>query len=150
MNDKETFVYDENTGRTKCYLRYEDKDFIGEARCHPDDMEFATEFVGCEIARMRATTKVLKYIVKEDRIAIKALKDFYNNIAESKSMKQNDWLRQKFLNEIDSYEEDIKDIKMAIETIKVKLTAYTTGKDSLYKSLRKVRERRSDKINKSI
>ena len=147
MKYNETFSYDENTGYAACSIKYEDQEFIGEAKCHPDDMEFATEFVGCEIARNRAAIKIFKHIIKEDRIAIKTLQDFYNSIATSRSMRKNYWLKQKFLNEIASYQEDIKTAKSAIAKAKIELVAYTTGKDSFYKTLREIRNRNADKTN---
>ena len=150
MKYNETFSYSESTGLATCRIKYEDQEFIGKAKCHPDDMEFATEFVGCEIARHRAVIKVFKHIIKEDRIAIKTLQDFYNSIAASRSMRQNYWLKQKFLNEIASYQEDIKTAQSVIDKAKIELVAYTTGKDHFYKILKQIRNRAADKTNQSI
>ena len=146
---EETFCYDNETHQTICYLSIGDQVYEGKARCHPDDIEFATEYVGCEIARSRAIEKALRQIIKEDVIALKAIGDFYKSVKDSRSLRDNNfWIKTKLLNKIKEYEEDIEEAKKHIAILGGSIKTYTAGKSALYEQIKKLRKGKSaDKSN---
>lgn len=82
---KPIFHYDKETGCSTCVIETKYGKFSGTACCHPDDMDMASEKVGCEIAYSRAAIESLKY--ERDCIinpALKALKQLYFSMKHSK------------------------------------------------------------------
>ena len=57
MIKKPFFEWDEETGSALCVLYYNDKVFVGEAKCHMTDMDMCSEKTGQQIALMREKKK---------------------------------------------------------------------------------------------
>lgn len=54
--------FDRETGTTTSIIKYKNQEFIGEARCAPEDMEHMSESVGTSLAEQRVYRKYLKFI----------------------------------------------------------------------------------------
>ena len=55
-------TYEYNEGSAKCIINYNGFDFIGLAKCHPEDEDMKSEYTGCAIASMRAEIEMLTHI----------------------------------------------------------------------------------------
>ena len=87
---KPIFHYDKETGCSTCVIETKYGKFSGTACCHPDDMDMASEKVGCEIAYSRAAIDSLKY--ERDNVikpSLKALKQLYYSMNRSKRFNPN-------------------------------------------------------------
>ena len=135
----EEHIFNEETGKTKYIIKYDGLVFVGKAKCHPDDIPFANEKTGAQIARSRAVIKMLKYEIKKLSYQTKALKDFYNSVRGSRTFDRNPWLKKKFMDEIDTYGYEIMELQHSIETVEKSLKNYLTTKAELYKKLLKSR-----------
>ena len=59
---KENTEYGYVNGSAVYIITYNGYRFVGEATCHPDDMDFESERVGLTIAEARANIKVLRHM----------------------------------------------------------------------------------------
>ena len=137
----EEHIYNEETGKSKYIIKYDGLVFVGKAKCHPDDVPFANEKAGAQIARSRAIIKMFKYEIRKLSYQTKALKDFYNSVCGSKTFSRNPWLKKKFMDEIDSYGYEIIELQQSIETVEKSLKNYLNLKAELYKKLLKNRDK---------
>ena len=114
---------------------------IGEAICHPQDVDMVSEKTGCTIAERRAYIKYMQYqkenILKPE---LKALKKFYNVVNQSKYYDEQDYTNQMLIRHIKRLEEDIASLKQEIETEKINLRDYISTKDTFYQEVRKRRQ----------
>jgi hypothetical protein len=79
-------------GTATYIMTYNGYKFIGEATCHPDDIDFESERVGLTIAEARANIKVLHHIRKcEVKPQLKILKHLYNNMKSSTHFNSNSY-----------------------------------------------------------
>lgn len=53
--------YNPETGEATVVMQHMGVKFVGEAKCHPDEMDKASEYAGCKYAEIRAIIKALKY-----------------------------------------------------------------------------------------
>lgn len=75
--------FDRKTGISSVTINTPYGQFTGIAKLHPEDINHASEFAGCEIAEMRANIKYLKEQRKEAKIQYKAIQCYYNAISET-------------------------------------------------------------------
>ena len=60
--------YDEENGITTCTLQdTKHNTYVGEARCHPDDVDMKNKMTGSEIAYRRAYIKYLKHLLDNQK-----------------------------------------------------------------------------------
>lgn len=71
-------------GCSTVILEYDNQTFVGYANLHPDDIDRASEFTGCEIAELRARVKIIKYIISKERQRLIAIKDLRSKVINSK------------------------------------------------------------------
>ena len=53
--------YDPEKGKSNVIMQHLGKKFAGFANLHPDDIENASSYAGCELAELRAQVEALKY-----------------------------------------------------------------------------------------
>lgn len=53
--------YDKENGVSTVVMQHFGKKFIGTAKVHPEEADYASELTGCEYAEIRATIAALKY-----------------------------------------------------------------------------------------
>ena len=72
-------------GSACCIIIYNGFEFVGEAQCHPDDMDMESERTGLCIAEARAMIKVMRF-KRDYEIApqLKILNHLYSNMSTSK------------------------------------------------------------------
>ena len=81
---KNNIEYGYINGSAVCIIIYNGYRFVGEATCHPDDLDFESERVGLTIAEARANLKVLRHMRDcEIKPQLKILNHLFSNIQSS-------------------------------------------------------------------
>jgi transcriptional regulator NrdR family protein len=148
-NKNPDIVWNEELGVASCYLtdKYENT-FVGTAVCHPDEADFKSEKIGCEIACARAEIDYLRY-VKNYEIAkeIKTLKHFLSTIEQSKKYNPDLYENKMLRKAIENKELEYESVKEMINQKENSLNDYLKTKAVLHEKLRKMRAAKEDKID---
>lgn len=137
MNENMIFNYDKETGIAQCLIKYNGIYCDGEARCHPDDMDFESERVGLTIAEARANIKVLRFIRDyEIKPQLKILTHLYSNMKTSKSFNPISYEAKMVRSQIRAIEKELATINNGIADEQKFVMDYIAGKDKMYKRLR--------------
>ena len=134
---KPIFHYDKETGCSTCVIETKYGKFSGTACCHPDDMDMASEKVGCEIAYSRAAIDSLKY--ERDNIikpSLKALKQLYYSMNRSKKFNPKSYEYKMLKRQIECWEFDLSVINDMINTERIWIRDYINTKEALYQNIR--------------
>ena len=134
---KPIFHYDKETGCSTCVIETKYGKFSGTACCHPDDMDMASEKVGCEIAYSRAAIDSLKY--ERDNIikpSLKALKQLYYSMNRSKKFNPKSYEYKMLKRQIECWEFDLAVINDMINTERTWIRDYINTKEALYQNIR--------------
>ena len=136
-NNKPIFHYDKETGCSTCIIETKYGKFSGTACCHPDDMDMASEKVGCEIAYSRAAIDSLKY--ERDNVikpSLKALKQLYYSMNRSKKFNPKSYEYKMLKRQIECWEFDLAVINNMINTERTWIRDYINTKEALYQNIR--------------
>lgn len=136
-NNKPIFHYDKETGCSTCIIETKYGKFSGTACCHPDDMDMASEKVGCEIAYSRAAIDSLKY--ERDNVikpSLKALKQLYYSMNRSKKFNPKSYEYKMLKRQIECWEFDLSVINDMINTERTWIRDYINTKEALYQNIR--------------
>lgn len=134
---KPIFHYDKETGCSTCVIETKYGKFSGTACCHPDDMDMASEKVGCEIAYSRAAIDSLKY--ERDNVikpSLKALKQLYYSMNRSKKFNPKSYEYKMLKRQIECWEFDLAVISDMIDTERIWIRDYINTKEALYQNIR--------------
>ena len=134
---KPIFHYDKETGCSTCVIETKYGKFSGTACCHPDDMDMASEKVGCEIAYSRAAIDSLKY--ERDNIikpSLKALKQLYYSMNRSKKFNPKSYEYKMLKRQIECWEFDLSVVNDMIDTERTWIRDYINTKEALYQNIR--------------
>ena len=134
---KPIFHYDKETGCSTCVIETKYGKFSGTACCHPDDMDMASEKVGCEIAYSRAAIDSLKY--ERDSVikpSLKALKQLYYSMNRSKRFNPKSYEYKMLKRQIECWEFDLAVIGDMIDTERAWIRDYINTKEALYQNIR--------------
>lgn len=134
---KPIFHYDKETGCSTCVIETKYGKFSGTACCHPDDMDMASEKVGCEIAYSRAAIDSLKY--ERDNVikpSLKALKQLYYSMNRSKRFNPKSYEYKMLKRQIECWEFDLAVIGDMIDTERIWIRDYINTKEALYQNIR--------------
>ena len=134
---KPIFHYDKETGCSTCIIGTKYGKFSGTACCHPDDMDMASEKVGCEIAYSHAAIDSLKY--ERDNIikpSLKALKQLYYSMNRSKKFNPKSYEYKMLKRQIECWEFDLAVINDMIDTERTWIRDYINTKEALYQNIR--------------
>ena len=134
---KPIFHYDKETGCSTCVIETKYGKFSGTACCHPDDMDMASEKVGCEIAYSRAAIDSLKY--ERDNVikpSLKALKQLYYSMNRSKRFNPKSYEYKMLKRQIECWEFDLAMIGDMIDTERAWIRDYINTKQALYQNIR--------------
>ena len=134
---KPIFHYDKETGCSTCVIETKYGKFSGTACCHPDDMDMASEKVGCEIAYSRAAIDSLKY--ERDNVikpSLKALKQLYYSMNRSKKFNPKSYEYKMLKRQIECWKFDLSVINDMIDTERNWIRDYINTKEALYQNIR--------------
>ena len=130
-------IFDADTKKAKCTIQYKDFSFVGEATCHPDDYDYASERTGLYIAEMRASIQALKF--KRDheiKPMLKSLKHHFANISTSKYYNPNSYESRMLRRQIHVIENELAAATNDLAEERKYLKNYIKQKDELYSKLR--------------
>ena len=120
MSYKTSYKWNKESG--EAIAKIEDTDgniFIGIAKCHPDDAAHKSEYLGTEIAEIRARMNMIRHIRDtEIKPALKALKHVQANMETNKQYNPRSYEARTVRRQIKIKEADLKAIKELIESYK--------------------------------
>lgn len=131
---KTSFSFD-NT-EALCVIEYKDHYFVGQAHCHPDDVDFLSEKTGCFIAESRAHQKYLKFVKNNEILPkLEALNHLKSTLKPWEGPAPN-YFYVRLESEIRNLEEDLMMCKKALKNEQDYLRGYIKEKDKLYRYVR--------------
>ena len=134
---KENTEYGYVDGSAVYIITYNGYRFVGEATCHPDDMDFESERVGLTIAEARANIKVLRHMRDcEVKPQLKILNHLLSNMKTSKSYNPISYEAKMLRSQIRTIEKELATINNGIADERKFVQDYINGKDKMYKRLR--------------
>lgn len=143
LNKKIDFNYNNDLGAplATCVISYNNVFFVGEAKCHPDDMDFASERTGLCIAEARANIKLMTYI-RDTTIkpALATLRHLQRNMESSKNYNPKSYEAKMVRGQLRSLEKDLAVANNDIAEEKQYLKEYIQKKDEFYKKMRAKRQ----------
>ena len=135
---KITHTWDKENYIAKCEIQDHDMQFVGEAKCHPDDKEFVSAITGGYIAEGRAYIKLYQhtknFVIKPQ---INILRYTLNNIKANRYYNPKSMAAIKVEQELARKKSEYEQLKVAIETEKNNLKKYIADKDKLHNYLGK-------------
>ena len=133
---KDNTEYGYVNGSAVYIINYNGYRFVGEATCHPDDMDFESERVGLTIAEARANIKVLRHMRDcEIKPQLKILTHLYSNMKTSKSFNPISYEAKMVRSQIRAIEKELATINNGIADEQKFVKDYIAGKDKMYKRL---------------
>lgn len=139
MKNEPIFSWDEATGFASCILTDGENTYYGHAQCAPDDLEFCSQKIGCEIAFYRARIAMYKNYRDTLRIKLNTLRNFYYTINQSQQFQPKGYETRMLNRQIRLIEDDIKTVKALLENEKNNLNDYLKIKAKLHEQLRRMR-----------
>ena len=138
------YDYDKETLKSSCIIEKNNIIGIGNAFCHPKDIDIASERTGMHIAEDRACVKYLQnYKTCELRPALKALQHVYATMQHSKQFNPHSYEAKRLRKEIKNIEKEINEISCSIENIKIRIKEYIDNKEKMaefYRTKIKIKE----------
>ena len=136
MIDK-NIEYEYDNGKSVCQINYKGMNFVGEAFCHPDDNDFASERTGLFIAECRAVIKVLKFQRDfEIKPVLATLTHLYSNMKTSKNYNPKSYEAKMLRSQIRHWEKELAAANFELAIERKNLKVYITEKDKIYTKLR--------------
>ena len=145
------YDYDKEKYHSNCIIEDNNIIGIGQACCHPDDNEVASERTGMYIAECRAQMHYLQN-KKEVKLkpALAALNHLYATMNHSKQFNEHSYEAKRIRKEIKNIEKEINQINCSIELIRTRLKEYIDDKEKItqmYRMKNKIRENNIDEQN---
>lgn len=136
------FTYNKETGITICTLTdTRNNTYIGEAHCHPNDMDMKNEMTGNEIAYRRAYIKFLKHIRDTEIVPqLNILKHMYSCMEQAANFNPKDNNARLMKRAIENYSAGATAIREYIREERDSLHEYMIEKGKLYRKIRANRE----------
>lgn len=137
MNENIIFNYDKESGFAQCLIKYNGVYCDGEARCHPDDMDFESERIGLTIAEARANIKVLRFMRDyEIKPQLKILNHLYSNMKSSTYYNPKSYEAKMLRSQIHAIEKELATINNGIADERKFVKDYIDGKEKFHQRLR--------------
>lgn len=141
---KVDFIFNEQTKVSEAVIKYKNETFIGTAKCHPDDLEFATSITGYDIAYIRAYIKYLKYSKKVYQDKLNTYKNLLKAIESCKLHNKKSYEYKYIKKQLNETEEVVDIIKSLISDFDKNLTTLLKEKDRLFNKIREIRARENN------
>lgn len=144
---KPIYSWDEVSGTASCILTYDQKQFVGTAKCHPDDKDMMNANTGYEIATRRASIQVYRYHRDTLKSQLQVLNQLYYAMSTSKHFNPKSYENRMLQKQINLIKTDLNTIKEMIVETQNSLKEYIKLKDDFYVAIRKNRAKKSNKAN---
>lgn len=97
-------------------IKYKNKEFIGTAKCSPEDEDYYSPIIGEMIAQSRALIKYLCYVRdNEIKPGYQALKQLYYSMSHSKQFNPKSYEAKMLFRQLRIKEEELEGIKIQIK-----------------------------------
>lgn len=127
-------------GKTTCVVKYKNKEFYGEANCHPDDKDFESERVGSYIAELRADLAVFKYMRDSELIpTYNALNHIYSSFNSCAKYHTDSNEAKLVRRQLHMTKKQLSAVQKTIAELQLTLTVYIKDKEKFYQHVRKTR-----------
>lgn len=145
INIEPQFDWIEEHGIMTCTLTDGKHEFVGSAKCAPEDIDMKSEKTGYKIALLRAEMAYFRYIRdNEIKPGLKALNQVYYTMKHSSHFNEKSYEYKMLRRQINFYEDDLILIKNMIAEKYLELTAYLKAKNKFYKIIRETRMRKEN------
>lgn len=135
------YQYDPETHESVCILTYKDEIFVGQAFCHPEDLDMANAKTGQTIAYLRAAIKYYQHLKNHEiKPKIEALRQFYYTVNQSKQFSPNCYEIRMLQRQIRNYEDDLVTVRCSLAQLQKNLREFVQEKEKFYNKIRNNRE----------
>lgn len=131
-----TFMYNDS-GYTRCEMKYKGKTFVGETQCLAEDDMFWSERVGCYIAECKAHIKVLKYKRAQIRAKLDPLMQLERGMKANNNYNPKSYEARYLQGQIRMFKEQLAVANTDIALEEQNLFSYIQNKEIMYKKYRK-------------
>ena len=140
LNTQPIFEWNKD-GYAICILKSANssREFIGEARCHPDDADMMNEKTGNEIAFRRAKIQAIRGYRDELKAQLRALNQLYFSMNKSKRFNEKSYENRMLQRQIRMTNFDLATIREDLATEEQNLREYIAKKEDFYQHIRKNR-----------
>lgn len=134
---KRYYYYDPETKQSGCRIADTNgKQYIGVARCHPEDEPYANEYIGLTIAEARAEIHALRNFRDNELIpVVKTLTHLQTNMKTSKFYNPKSYEARMLRRQLKIKENELIAIKEEIINLQTFINNYIAEKDKLHKEL---------------
>lgn len=134
---KKIFNWDPQSSIATCILTYKNMTFIGEAKCHPDDLDFSSQYTGSYIAELRAEIKMWQHIRLNDiKSKIDILRCLLANLDHSAKTNIHSYEYKMIKKQKEELQKELQEIDNIIKDLKESLYNYIKLKDDFHSRLR--------------
>lgn len=115
------YYFNKQTGKSIVTLADKYGTYTGKAKCHPNDLQYISEFMGGVLAQNRAMIKLLKNKIHREKIRKKTIQNIFqdikSNISNIEEIRKRLEIQLKNCNnEINKTNQQIKEIQNNIKT----------------------------------
>lgn len=143
MNNKPQLSWDQETMIAKCEINYKGQIICGEAVCHPDDRDVASQYTGYAIAGHRALIKCLRFVRDfELKPQLKSLNQLYYSMKNSKHFNPKSYEAIMLYKQIHHLEKSLQEVAEEIEAQKAYIKEYIKKKENDFIKIRAIYAKR--------
>lgn len=133
--------YNKDTKISIVVIKTDIGEFVGESKCHDEDLPFESQYFGCQIAEWKAIRKYCK--AKRQIIAkqMEALLRFKSRMCETKKYNSSEFWTKIYTQTFDEYQSELllweSNIEHANTAIVTSIESRDVGLKKMYKELSK-------------
>lgn len=136
--------YDKESGISKVWIKNKYGVFMAKSRLHEDDREFASEYIGCRFAEIKANIKAYKKHKQDLQLRQQELKYFKTVLEQTKGYNPDSIEARKLRKRIHILSEEIKAVQTTIDELNEDLQIEIQQRDASTKLLKKIYENRKN------
>ena len=133
--------YNKDTKISTVVIKTDIGEFVGESKCHDEDLPFESQYFGCQIAEWKAIRKYCKVKRQIIKGQIAALQRFVHRMTETKRYNASDFWTQIYCHTVDEYFAELSlwesNIEHANTAIVTSIESRDVGLKKMYKELGK-------------
>lgn len=120
------------TGKSIVALADKYQRYIGQAKLHPDDKEYPSEYAGCRLAQKRAWVKYLRSECRRKKIMLQTIKNLNKDI-QLNCQEINPKIQRRINLKLRDYTEEITELKDSIIELENQIKKDISTRDNLIK-----------------
>lgn len=136
--------YDKETGISKVWIKNKYGVFMAKSRLRPEDKDFASEYIGCHFAEMKANIKAYKKHKQDLQLREKELLYFQKILEQTKGYNVSSVEAKKLRKRLYIIGKEIKNVQNKIDELNIELQEEIKHRDEGTKLLKKIYENRKN------